>query len=349
MGGNELLEQIKAMLLEEYSVSQWVLLFFLYSFCGWCWEVFLYLVKERRFVNRGFLFGPILPIYGFGAVGILLTCVPVEGNMALVALVGTIAASLLEYVTGFLMESIFHVRYWDYSQRPLNLNGYICALSAATWAVFSVIIVSVVNPFVKNYIYMIPLTMADAAAAVLVGFAVVDTGFAVRRALDLRALPESMERYAKELQALHGGLDSINEHVSGMIRDFAAHVDSKQEEFAANAKRVTAARDRVREMMDQKRLSLEDGAKERFANFERILNEAASYLPDVSALRKEVEEAKAKYDRQSEELRKTRERRLLRAEHALRNNPTAASRRHKGPFEQLKRIQQRDEEKKHSA
>ena len=164
MGGNELLEQIKAMLLEEYSVSQWVLLFFLYSFCGWCWEVFLYLVKERRFVNRGFLFGPILPIYGFGAVGILLTCVPVEGNMALVALVGTIAASLLEYVTGFLMESIFHVRYWDYSQRPLNLNGYICALSAATWAVFSVIIVSVVNPFVKNYIYMIPLTMADAAA-----------------------------------------------------------------------------------------------------------------------------------------------------------------------------------------
>ena len=255
-----MLEQIKAMLLEEYSVSQWVLLFFLYSFCGWCWEVFLYLVKERRFVNRGFLFGPILPIYGFGAVGILLTCVPVEGNMALVALVGTIAASLLEYVTGFLMESIFHVRYWDYSQRPLNLNGYICALSAATWAVFSVIIVSVVNPFVKNYIYMIPLTMADAAAAVLVGFAVVDTGFAVRRALDLRALLESMERYAKELQALHGGLDSINEHVSGMIRDFAAHVDSKQEEFAANAKRVTAARDRVREMMDQKRLSLEDGA-----------------------------------------------------------------------------------------
>ena len=230
-----------------------------------------------------------------------------------------------------------------------TVQAAIGALSAATWAVFSVIIVSVVNPFVKNYIYMIPLTMADAAAAVLVGFAVVDTGFAVRRALDLRALLESMERYAKELQALHGGLDSINEHVSGMIRDFAAHVDSKQEEFAANAKRVTAARDRVREMMDQKRLSLEDGAKERFANFERILNEAASYLPDVSTLRKEVEEAKAKYDRQSEELRKTRERRLLRAEHALRNNPTAASRRHKGPFEQLKRIQQRDEEKKHSA
>ena len=166
------------------------------------------------------------------------------------------------------------------------------------------------------------------------------------RALDLRALLESMERYAKELQALHGGLDSINERVSGMIRDFAAHVDSRQEELAASARRVTAARDRVREMMDQKRLSLEDGAKERFANLERVLNEAASYLPDVSALRAEVEAARAKYDRQSEELRRIRERRLLRAEHALRNNPTAASRRHRGPFEQLKRIQRRDEEEK---
>ena len=85
--------QIKVLLLEEYSVSQWVLLFFFYSFCGYCWEVFLYIVKERRFVNRGFLFGPILPIYGFGAVSILLTCVPVENSVALVALVGTIAAA----------------------------------------------------------------------------------------------------------------------------------------------------------------------------------------------------------------------------------------------------------------
>ena len=339
-------DQIKALLLEEYSVSQWVLLFFFYSFCGYCWEVFLYIVKERRFVNRGFLFGPILPIYGFGAVSILLTCVPVKSNVALVALVGTVSASLLEYVTGFAMESLFHVRYWDYSKRPLNLHGYICALSAATWAVFSVLIVSVVNPLVKPFVYMIPLDMADIAAVVLVCFALLDTVFAVRRALDLRALLESMERYAKELQVLHGGLDSISEHVSGMIRDFAAHVDSKQEELTASVGKITAARDHVREMMEEKRMSLEEGAKERFANFERILNEAASYLPDVSALRKEVEEAKAKYDRQSEELRRTRERRLLRAEHALRNNPTAASRRHKGPFEQLKRIQKSDEQRK---
>ena len=339
-------DQIKALLLEEYSVSQWVLLFFFYSFCGYCWEVFLYIVKERRFVNRGFLFGPILPIYGFGAVSILLTCVPVEDNVACVALVGTVAASLLEYITGFAMESLFHVRYWDYSKQPLNLHGYICALSAATWAVFSVLIVSVVNPLVKPFVYKIPLNMADIASVVLVCFAVLDTAFAVRRALDLRALLESMERYAKELQALHGGLDSISDRVSGMIRDFAAHVDSRQEEFNASVGRITAARDHVREMMAEKRLSMEDGAKERFANFEKILAEAASYLPDVSTLKNEIAEAKAKYDRQSEALRQARERRLLRAEHALRNNPSAASSHYRLTFEQLKRMQRHDEQQK---
>ena len=122
----------------SYSAPQWLLVFFLYCVLGWCFESTVVSVKQRHFVNRGFLRGPMLPIYGFGAVGILLPCVPVEGNVALVALVGTIAASLLEYVTGFLMEAIFHVRYWDYSERPLNVNGYICALSAATWAVSSV-------------------------------------------------------------------------------------------------------------------------------------------------------------------------------------------------------------------
>ena len=73
-----MLESIRSLLLEEYSLGQWMLVFYLYSFAGWCWEVSLYLVKERRFVNRGFLTGPILPIYGFGALSVLLSCVPVK-------------------------------------------------------------------------------------------------------------------------------------------------------------------------------------------------------------------------------------------------------------------------------
>lgn len=331
-----MLETVKTLLLGEYSVGQWALVFFLFSFVGWCWEVSLYLVKERRFVNRGFLTGPILPIYGFGALLILLTCVPVQQSVLAVALLGTLTASMLEYVTGWAMERLFHVRYWDYSDKPFNLNGHICLLSAGTWAVFSAVLVCVVHPLMKPVLGAVEPKIAAAASVALVGFALVDTVFAVRRALDLRALLMSMERYAKELQALHGGLDTLSERIGDMIRAFAARVDERQEEMAARVAGMASARERVAQMMADKRMSLEEGARERFASFERILAEAANYLPDVTALREEIAAAKEKYDRQTELLRQARLRRLRRAQRALRDNPSAASRRYSSAFEALR-------------
>lgn len=335
-----MMETVKAALLAEYSVGQWVMVFFLYSFAGWCWEVALYLVKERRFVNRGFLSGPILPIYGFGALSILLTCVPFKENVLAVAVIGTVTASLLEYVTGALMEALFHVRYWDYSNQPLNLNGHICLLSAVTWAVFSAAIVCGVHPLFQPYVALVPSQAALALSGTLSAFAVIDTVAAVRRALDLRALLESMERYARELESLHGGLDSISDRVGDMVRAFAGRVDAKQEELAAGVERITSARDRVKQMMTDKRISLEEGARERFAGFERILSEVAAFLPDTAGLREEIAAAKEKYDRQSEALRAARQERLGHAERVLRANPGAVSARHSVSLAILKREQE---------
>ncbi len=342
-----MLESIRSLLLAEYSVSQWALVFFMYSFAGWCWEVLLYLVRQKKFVNRGFLTGPILPIYGFGALCVLLTCVPVKENVLAVALLGTLAASLLEYVTGFAMERLFHVRYWDYSNRPLNLHGYICLLSVGTWAVFSAVIVCVVHPFFQPYVRLIPPVLAGVLAGALSVFAVIDTVFAVRRALDLRALLESMERYARELEALYGGLDSISDRIGEMIRAFAEQVDERREELSSGLEQITSARDRVVQLLAQKRIGLEEGVRERFANFESILSEIADFLPDVSALRAEIEAAKERYDRQSEVLREARRRRLSHAKKILRGNPSAASRGYSGALDQLRRAwdDKREEQK----
>ena len=317
-------------------ISSYILLFFTTAFLGWLMEVVCKLIQFRRFVNRGFLTGPILPIYGFGALSILLVCVPIQENALLVALAGTAVASAVELVTGWAMEALFHVRYWDYSNQPLNLNGYICALSVATWAVFSAIIVCVVHPLLRPMVLRLPPQMALVAACVLTVFALVDTVFAVRKALDLRRLLESMERYARELESLHGGLDRLSDRVSGMIREFAARVDERQEELTSSLQRITDARDRVRTMMDERRMTMAEGAKERFANFERILAAAASYLPDSEALREEIASARRHYDEQTELLRDERIRRLRRAEKVLRSNPTAASRRHVKELELLR-------------
>lgn len=342
--GSFVLDVMCTSLSAEYTAGQWMLVFYLCSFAGWCWEVSLYLVKRKRFVNRGFLSGPILPIYGFGALIVLMICMPVKDSVTAVALMGAFAATALEYVTGFLMERLFHVRYWDYSRRPLNLNGYVCLLSTVTWAVFSVVAVCIVHPVIQPYVRRIPLRLADTLAVVLTTFTSVDVAFAVRRALDLRALLESMERYARELEAVYGGLDTISDRVGDMIRSFAEQVDERREELAAGLQHITSARNRVVQLLAEKRISLEEGVRERFASFESILEEVADFLPDVNALRAEVAAAKERYDRQSNALRNARMQRMARAKKVLRANPGVSSRWYGSALEQLERA--RDERQK---
>ena len=97
-----------------YTTGQWVLLFFFYCFCGWIWESCYVSLKQRRWVDRGFLQGPILPIYGSGAILILFTTLPVAQSLPLIWLLGMLSATALEYATGAVMERLFKVRYWVY-------------------------------------------------------------------------------------------------------------------------------------------------------------------------------------------------------------------------------------------
>ena len=96
-----------------YTPGQWALLFFFYCFCGWVWESCYVSAKQRHWVNRGFLHGPLLPIYGSGAIIILFATLPVADNFWLVYFLGMLAATALEYVVGAVMEQLFKVRYWD--------------------------------------------------------------------------------------------------------------------------------------------------------------------------------------------------------------------------------------------
>lgn len=127
--------------MHAYYLSQWVLFFFIYSFIGWVWESCYVSVRKRRWVNRGFMHGPMLPLYGSGALAVLVSTIGVRENMVLIFLLGMMAATVLEYFTGAAMERLFHVRYWDYSNQKLNLHGYICVSSSLCWGCFSVLLV----------------------------------------------------------------------------------------------------------------------------------------------------------------------------------------------------------------
>ena len=182
-----------------YTTGQWVLLFFFYCFCGWIWESCYVSVRQRQWVNRGFLQGPLLPIYGSGAIMILLATIPVENDLRLVYLFGMTAATALEYVTGAVMERLFRVRYWDYSSQRWNLNGHICLSSSIAWGFFSILMVRFIHPPIARLLLRVPAWCVDPLALALTAVFTVDTVRSVQAALDLR---ETLAKLAEENEAL---------------------------------------------------------------------------------------------------------------------------------------------------
>ena len=148
----------------DYYLAQWLLFFFIYCFFGWIWESCYVSVKKRKWVNRGFLHGPLIPIYGFGAVTVLLVVIPVREHLVLVYFLGMAAATVLEYVTGAAMEKLFKVRYWDYSEKPMNLHGYICLISSLAWGAFSVLLIHVIHMPVERLVLGMELGTAEILA-----------------------------------------------------------------------------------------------------------------------------------------------------------------------------------------
>ena len=171
-----------------HTIHQWLLLFYFYCFIGWIWESVYVSLGKHKWVNRGFLKGPFLPIYGSGAIVVLLSTLTVENNLILVFVIGMIGATILEYITGAVMEKIFHVRYWDYTDKPFNVNGHICLLSTLAWGLFSILLVRFVNPPIENLVRGIPEEISEISAYIITVFITIDEVRSFNEAMDLRNL-----------------------------------------------------------------------------------------------------------------------------------------------------------------
>ena len=185
-----------------YTTGQWVLLFFFYCFCGWVWESCYVSLCQRRWVNRGFLHGPLLPIYGSGAILILFVTLPAAGHLWLIWLLGMLSATALEFVTGAAMERIFKVRYLDYSQKRFQLNGHICLTSSIAWGFFSILLVRVIHPPVARLLSDVPGWLVDPLALALTVVFTVDVVQSVQAALDLRDVLTRLTEENEDLRRL---------------------------------------------------------------------------------------------------------------------------------------------------
>ena len=134
-------------------------LFFIYSFLGWLNEVNLSLFQHHKFINRGFLIGPILPIYGCGGVIMTLTLTQFKDHPIAVFALAVVVCSILEYVTSYIMEKLFNNRWWDYSDMKFNLNGRICLECASAFGLGAILMIYLINPFIVPIIETIPLNI----------------------------------------------------------------------------------------------------------------------------------------------------------------------------------------------
>jgi uncharacterized membrane protein len=142
-----------------------LMFFFIYGFIGWSLEVCYHAIETGKWSNRGFLNGAICPIYGIGVVTILYLLEPVSDFGPLLFVGGVVLCSAIELLTGYVMEKIFHQRWWDYSNERFNLKGYICLKFSLYWGIGVVFIVKLVHPSIQNVVDWIPY---DVGAVILI-------------------------------------------------------------------------------------------------------------------------------------------------------------------------------------
>ena len=194
----------------QYSLLQWMLFFYIYCFFGWIIESTYVSVCTGNWVNRGFMRGPVIPIYGTGAVIVLFAVIPFRTSPILVFIVGTVAASILEFVTGFVMERIYKVRYWDYSDKPFNLCGYICLFNSLCWGVLSILLIYLVHSWVeKGVLFLNDMVLLSIDSGISSLF-IVDLFNSSTTAVELKRMLANSQKLKDDLMNIHNKMIEFN-------------------------------------------------------------------------------------------------------------------------------------------
>lgn len=241
-------------------------IFFIYAFLGWCTEVSYAALVTGKFVNRGFLNGPVCPVYGFGVVIVLGCLTPLSDSLPVLFLGSVVLTSILEWLTGFVLEKLFHQRWWDYSEEPFNLSGYICLRFSIAWGFACLFVVKLLHPTVLLLIRLIPKTLGVVLLALLGAVMAVDLAATVSSVIKLnRRLAQIDELAAKIKEAS----DEFGENLAERVLDAAERGADWKEDLDELAFKLA---ERRAELADE-REDWERRQEERLAQARRQLEE----------------------------------------------------------------------------
>ncbi len=221
----------------SYSFFQWLLFFFIYCFLGWCCESTIVSTKQKHFVNRGFLKSPMLPIYGFGALSILICTIPVRSNSVLVYICGMIGATILELFTGWAMEKLFKVKYWDYTGKFMNVQGHICLECSLFWGFLSIVMTYVLHKPIEKFVLELPRVALYIITITILAVFVSDFITSLKTALDLAKYLSRMHEIREELDGLiYMKLYEISDDIKEKVENVKAEIE--EDARIKNANRI---------------------------------------------------------------------------------------------------------------
>ena len=201
---------------------RYICYFFIYAFFGWCVEVCFAAFKHGTFVNRGFLNGPVCPIYGVGVCIVVLILSPLKHNFLLLFLGSVLLTSALEWLTGFVLEKVFHQKWWDYSDKKHNYKGYICLEISILWGLGCVLMVNVAQPLIERVVAYIPYTFGNIMIVVIFLIIISDL---IASICEVQNLNNRLKQIDQLSNLLHDKSIALGENISDEVLELKAKYD----------------------------------------------------------------------------------------------------------------------------
>ncbi len=211
-----------------YTFYELLWMFLIYAFFGWCLEVMYHTVETGEFANRGFLNGPVCPIYGVGATLVIAVLSRVDNIFAMFIL-SMLLTSVLELITGFALKKIYHTSWWDYSDKPFNLGGYICLEFSILWGLACVGVMEIVHPLIMDFIHIIPNLIGKIMLGALFGVFAADVVVTVTAMQHLTRRVRLLDETAASIRRVSDGIgENLHETVSDL--------EKRRDEFAKSGR-----------------------------------------------------------------------------------------------------------------
>lgn len=233
--------------METYMYFIKLLMYFIvYSFLGWVLESVVKTVAQRKFVNSGFLYGPFCPIYGFGAIIMLIFLDGFKENIIILFTIAFFVLSIWEYIVGWLLEKIFKTKYWDYSENRFNIKGRVCLMNSLFWGFLGVVFINYIHPFITSKIEMIPeqilvFTTIIISIAMIVDL-IISAVKVVNIQIKLNTINEISNTIKEKLEELKTIKDkSIHENIQQIIEDLKYRQTSIKRKLLKQTNRLKKA------------------------------------------------------------------------------------------------------------